>query len=77
MKLGLQEKVSAGNDETAALRAQLEDMQTAPPLRRTPLKRSPLRQLPADMLTPKLLHPVSSLKLQNVLMVFLSVAMHV
>jgi len=63
MKLGLQEKVSAGNDETAALPAQLEEMQTAPPMKRTPL-----RQLPADVLTPKLLlHPVSNLKLQHVL----------
>ena len=62
MKLALQEKVSAANDETAAVRAQLEEMQTA-----APLKRTPLRQLQADMLTPKLLHPVSSLKLQNVL----------
>ncbi len=72
VKLGLQEKVSAANDETAALRAQLEEMQAAPPLKRTPLKRTPLKrtplgQLQADMLTPKLLHPVSSLKLQNVL----------
>ena len=64
MKLALQEKVSAGNDETAALPAQLEEMQAAPP---SPLKRTPLGQLQADLLTPKLLHPVSSLKLQNVL----------
>ena len=63
VKLGVQEKVSAANDETAALRAQLEEMQAAPPLKRTPL-----RQLPADVLTPKLLlHPVSNLKLQHVL----------
>ncbi len=62
IQLALQDKVSAANDETAALRAQLEEMQTA-----FPLKRSPLRQLQADMLTPKLLHPVSSLKLHNVL----------
>ncbi len=62
MKLALEENVSAPNDETAALRAQLEEMHAT-----SPLKRSPLRQLQADMLTPKLLHPVSSLKLQNVL----------
>ncbi len=62
-----QRKVSAGDDETAALRAQLEEMQAAPPLKRTPLKRTPLGQLQADLLTPKLLHPVSSLRLQNVL----------
>ena len=63
MKLALEEKVSAANDETAALRAQLEEMQAT-----IPLKHSPLQQLQADMLTPKLLHPVSSLKLQNVLL---------
>ncbi len=63
MKLALEEKVSAANDETAALRAQLEEMQAT-----SPLKRSPLRQLQADMLTPKLLHPVSSLKLQSVVL---------
>ena len=62
MKLALQEKVSAANDETAALRAQLGEMHAT-----SPLKRSPLRQLQADMLTPKLLYPVSNLKLQNVL----------
>ncbi|KAL0037441.1 hypothetical protein WJX79_008391 [Trebouxia sp. C0005] len=59
MKLALEEKVSAANDETAALRAQLEEMQAA-----IPLKRSPLKHLQADMLTPKLLYPVSQEKQQ-------------
>ena len=56
VKLALRRKIIAANAEAPELLAQLEELQSAPVVKKV---RSPFQQLQASMLTPKLLHPVS------------------
>ena len=56
MKLALRRKIIAANAEAPELLAQLEELHSAPVVKKV---RSPFQQLQTSMLTPKLLHPVS------------------